>query len=321
MPTSHVFLFPGQGSQHVGMGQFLFNEFKEAKQTFEEASDALSLDMKKLCFSSDEATLALTENTQPALLTVSVATFRVLQKIRELNITALAGHSVGEYAALVNANVMTLADGIRAVRRRGQLMQQAVPVGDGGMLAVIGLLPEDVEKMCQWAVQESGSAPLEPANYNSPDQIVVSGNSKTIEWLRQNFSAEKLGWNKKVRLIPLKVSAPFHCSMMKPAEVGMEQELGSVNFSDARWSIVQNYTSLAHVEADEIRENIIRQITGAVRWSQSIELILRMGTHHFIECGCGKVLSGLLKKIDTNNSPTFNMNSLEEIKAFEKAGE
>lgn len=319
--TSHVFLFPGQGSQHVGMGQFLFNEFAIAKQTFEEASDALSIDMKKLCFASDETTLALTENTQPALLTVSTATFRVLKQILPLNITASAGHSVGEYAALVTGNAISLADGVRLVRRRGQLMQQAVPVGEGGMLAVIGLSPEEVETLCQWAEKESGLSPLEPANYNSPDQIVVSGKAQIIEWLRENFSAEKLGWNKKVRLIPLKVSAPFHCSMMKPAEERMAEELRSVTFSDADGPIVQNFTSLAHVESEELRENINRQITGAVRWSQSMELILRMGTHHFIECGCGKVLSGLLKKIDTQASPAFNMNSLEDIKAFEKAGE
>lgn len=316
--TSQIFLFPGQGSQHLGMGQFLYNEFAVARQTFEEASDAISFDMKKLCFSSDDSTLALTENTQPALLTVSVATFRVLQQIQQMNITALAGHSVGEYAALVNGGVISLKDGVRLVRKRGQFMQQAVPVGEGGMLAVIGLTPEEVEKLCRWAEKESGVAPLEPANYNSPDQIVISGNAQTLEWLRENFSAEKLGWNKKVRLIPLKVSAPFHCSMMKPAEEAMSSELNSVSFADSKWSVVQNFTSLAHVEADELRENITRQITGAVRWTQSMELILRMGSHHFIECGCGKVLSGLLKKIDTNNSPTFNMNSLEDIKAFEK---
>ena len=318
--TSHIFLFPGQGSQHLGMGEFLYKEFAEARQTFEEASDAISFDLKKLCFSSDEATLALTENTQPALLTVSVATFRVLQEIKELNITALAGHSVGEYAALVNGGAISLKDGVRLVRKRGQFMQQAVPVGEGGMLAVIGLTPEEVEKLCQWAEKESGVSPLEPANYNSPDQIVISGRAKTIEWLRENFSAEKLGWTKKVRLIPLKVSAPFHCSMMEPAEVAMSSELNAVSFSDSQWSVVQNFTSLAHVEADKLCENITRQITGAVRWTQSMELILRIGSHHFIECGCGKVLSGLLKKIDTNNSPTFNMNSLEDIKTFEKVG-
>lgn len=317
---SHVFLFPGQGSQHLGMGQFLYNEFSVAKQVFEEASDAISLDLKKLCFSSDESTLALTENTQPALLTVSVATFRVLKTLKELKISASAGHSVGEYAALVTGDVISLADGVRLVRQRGQFMQQAVPVGQGGMLAVIGLTPDEVTSLCQWAEKTSGLKPLEPANYNSPDQIVVSGNAQLIEWLRGNFSPEKLGWTKKIRLIPLKVSAPFHCSMMMPAEVAMSKELNEVSFSEALWPIVQNFTSQANVEPEELRENIIRQITGAVRWTQSMELILRMGSHQFIECGCGKVLSGLLKKIDTQAPAAFNMNSLEDIKAFEQAG-
>ncbi len=319
--TSHVFLFPGQGSQHVGMGQFLYNDFPIAKQTFEEASDAISMDMKKLCFFSDDTTLALTENTQPALLTVSIATFRVLQSVRELHINALAGHSVGEYAALVASNALTFTDGVRLVRKRGQLMQEAVPVGEGGMCAVIGLTPEEVLKLCEWAEKETGLSPLEPANYNSPDQIVVSGNIQIIEWLKENFKPEKLGWTKKVRMIPLKVSAPFHCSMMKPAEEAMEQELLDISFSDSQLAVVQNYTSLAHVDANELRENITRQISGAVRWSQSMELILRMGTHQFIECGCGKVLTGLLKKIDTTSSPAFNINSLDDVIAFEKSGD
>jgi [acyl-carrier-protein] S-malonyltransferase len=317
---SHVLLFPGQGSQHLGMGRFLYDDFAIAKQTFEEASDAISLDMKKLCFFSDDATLALTENTQPALLTVSIATFRVMQTLRELKLNAVAGHSVGEYAALVASNAITFSDGVRLVRKRGQLMQEAVPVGEGGMCAVIGLTPEEVLKLCAWAEKETGLTPLEPANYNSPDQIVISGNAQIIEWLRENFKPEKLGWTKKVRLIPLKVSAPFHCSMMKPAEEAMEQELSDISFLDSQWPVVQNFTSQGHVDSAELRENITRQISGAVRWSQSMELILRMGSHQFIECGCGKVLTGLLKKIDTNNSPTFNMNSLDDIRAFENSG-
>ena len=158
---------------------------------------------------------------------------------------------------------------------------------------------------------------MEPANYNSPDQIVVSGNAQIIEWLKENFKPEKLGWTKKVRLIPLKVSAPFHCSMMKPAELAMEQELSDVNFSDSQWPVVQNFTSLAHVDGNELRENITRQISGAVRWSQSMELILRMGSHQFVECGCGKVLTGLLKKIDSETFQVFNTTNLEDLKLIE----
>lgn len=319
MPSS--ILFPGQGSQHVGMGKFLYGEFTAAKQVFEEASDALSIDMKKLCFDSDETTLSLTENTQPALLTVSAATYRVLDSIKDLKAHAMAGHSVGEYAALVATGTLSLADGVRLVRKRGQFMQQAVPVGKGAMLAVMGLTPEEVSQMCQWAQKESGLAPIEPANYNSPDQTVISGDAVLAEWLRANFTAEKLGWNKKVRLIPLKVSAPFHCSLMKPAEDKMSQELKQVNFAEAKKPVVQNFTSQLHRDPNELRENITRQISGAVRWTQSVELLLKMGTDKFIECGCGKVLTGLLKKIDSQQTPSFNINSLEDIKRLETAGE
>lgn len=313
-------LFPGQGSQHIGMGKFLYDEFQPAKLVFEEASDALSFDMKKLCFDSDEATLSLTENTQPALLTVSVATYKVLEQVMDLKVMAAAGHSVGEYAALVTAGTLSLSDGVRLVRRRGQFMQQAVPVGQGGMVAVIGLTPQETLELCKWAEVESGLAPLEPANYNSPDQIVISGSAPLIEWLRANFSPEKLNWNKKVRLIPLKVSAPFHCSMMKPAEEKMAVELDAVTFANSQWPIVQNFTSQKHTSAEELRPNITRQISGAVRWLQSVEVLLQMGTHNFIECGCGKVLTGLLKKIDSAQTPAFNVNSLEDVKTLEKAG-
>jgi len=314
-------LFPGQGSQHLGMGKFLYDEFSEAKQVFEEASDAISVDMKKLCFNSDETTLALTENTQPALLTVSVATYNVLNKIRDMKSIASAGHSVGEYAALVTSQVITLKDGVRLVRQRGRYMQDSVPVGTGGMVAVIGLLPDEVIKLCQWAEKETGLKPLEPANYNSPDQIVISGDARIIEWLRENFTAEKLGWQKKVRLIPLKVSAPFHCSMMKPAEEKMAEELSQVTFSEAKRPIVQNFTSQIHVNAEELRKNVTLQISGAVRWLQSMELLLQMGSNNFIECGCGKVLTGLLKKIDSHGSPAFNINSLDELKTIERLGD
>jgi [acyl-carrier-protein] S-malonyltransferase len=200
-------------------------------------------------------------------------------------------------------------------------MQDSVPVGTGGMLAVIGLTPDEVLTLCKWAEEQTGLKPLEPANYNSPDQIVISGNAEIIEWLRTNFSLEKLGWHKKVRLIPLKVSAPFHCSMMKVAEEKMADELAQVKFLDAKNPIVQNFTSQTHSQAEELRRNITLQISGAVRWLQSVELLLQMGSNHFIECGCGKVLTGLLKKIDTTGAQAFNINSLEELKTIERLGD
>jgi [acyl-carrier-protein] S-malonyltransferase len=315
---AHVFLFPGQGSQHVGMGKFLYEEFKIARDLFEEASDAISVDLKKLCFDSDEATLALTENTQPALVTVSVATFAVLNSIIELKPTAVAGHSVGEYAALVAAQTLTVRDAIRLVRLRGQFMQTAVPLGVGGMVAAMGMTPEEADQLCAWTEENSGASPLEPANYNSRDQIVLSGSLAAIDWLKKEFTPEKLGWQKKVRLIPLKVSAPFHCSMMLPAEEKMNLELQSTTFKNAAIPVVQNFTAQMHQDAIELRENLTRQISGSVRWLQSMELLLNARAQSFIECGCGKVLTGLLKKIDTSNVPSFNVNSLEDIRILEQ---
>jgi [acyl-carrier-protein] S-malonyltransferase len=320
MATTSALLFPGQGSQHLGMGRFLFDEFAQARQVFEEASDAISVDMKKLCFNSDEATLALTENTQPALLTVSIATYQVLNSILPLNVAAGAGHSVGEYAALVAAGVISLKDGVALVRQRGRLMQEAVPVGEGGMLAVIGMTESEVRAFCAWAEKESGASPIEPANFNSPDQIVVSGNSKLIEWARENFKPETLSLTKKIRMIPLKVSAPFHCSMMKPAEENMANYINNVKFSNSQFPVVQNVTAQWHSQPDELRSNILAQISQAVRWTQSVEEILKKDVNRFIECGCGKVLTGLLKKIDTKGTPAFNMNSLEDIKLLEQSG-
>ncbi len=314
---SNVFLFPGQGSQHVGMGKFLYSEFKIARDIFEEASDSIGVDLKKLCFESDETTLALTENTQPALLTVSAATFAVLNSILELKATALAGHSVGEYAALVAAKTLTLKDAVFLVRLRGQFMQTAVPVGVGGMVACMGLTAAEADQFCHWVETTSGLRPLEPANYNTPDQIVLSGSMAAIDWARNEYTPEKLGWSKKVRLIPLKVSAPFHCSLMKPAEDNMALELQKVEFKDAQIPVVQNYTAAFHSQAAELRENLTRQISGSVRWLQSMQNVLSGHPQSFIECGSGKVLSGLLKKIDQQNTPVFNVNSIEDIKNLE----
>lgn len=311
-------LFPGQGSQHVGMGKFLCDEFSVARQVFEEASDAISVDLKKMCFDSDEATLALTHNTQPALLTVSVATFSVLKSIIDLKVNLSAGHSVGEYAALATAGTMILSDAVKAVRFRGQAMQEAVPVGQGGMLAVMGLLPEEVESVCRWAMQESKLSPLEPANFNSPDQTVVSGSAQIVEWVRTNFSAEKMGLTKRVKFIPLKVSAPFHCSMMKPAEEKMSLFLKETPFKDAQWAVVQNFTAKSTTSASELKKNIISQITGSVRWTQSMDVMKSSEAIPFVECGSGKVLAGLLKKSNPE-AVAVNLNSLEDLKSFERS--
>jgi len=318
MKKSYFFVFPGQGSQHTGMGKFLYDNFSQAKEVFQEASDAISFDLKKLCFDGAESDLALTENTQPAIVTVSVATYRVLESEFALSASLSAGHSVGEYSAAISQNVIALADGIRAVRLRGQAMQSAVPVGVGGMLACIGLNDAQALELCAWAQKETGLTPLEPANYNSPGQIVLSGRADIIDHLLTHFKPELIaGFPAKVRLLPLKVSAPFHCSMMKPAEAKMRDFLSGLKFKDAEHPIVQNYTAEMVTEASLFRQNLISQICGSVLWTKSMEKALCVGAHETIECGAGKVLSGLLKKIDAEKFKVHTTTSLEDFKAFQ----
>lgn len=324
-------LYPGQGSQHPGMGRFLFDEFAAARETFEEGSDALKIDFKKLCFEGSDSELALTHNTQPCLLLVSTATHRVLKKEFDFAPKALAGHSVGEYAALVNTNVISLSDGLKAVRRRGEAMQKAVPVGTGGMAAVIGLTSLQVIELCRWvektAALEGLKTPLEPANFNCPGQIVISGRVELIDWVIKNFSKEKaeLVFSSealktpvtKVRFIPLNVSAPFHCSMMKPAEDEMRSVLSDMAFQNSAQPIVQNYSAQPTTQAMQLRENIIKQVSAPVRWIESIENLSGLGSTHFIEVGCGKVVSGLTKKILGEKAQVFTTQSLEDIKGLE----
>lgn len=315
---AEIALFPGQGSQHVGMGKFLFDEFASARQVFEEASDTLSIDFKKLCFAGDEAELALTHNTQPALLTVSVATYRTLKDLIASNWIGGAGHSIGEYAALVNAEVMTFADGVRAVRKRGELMQSAVPVGQGGMAAVMGMDDGQVRSLCGWVQKETGKT-LEPANFNAPGQIVISGHKAALEWLTANYSEKAFtGAPTRAKFIPLKVSAPFHCSLMKPAEESMALVLNEISFKNAAYPIVQNYTALTHTSAVELKNNLIKQITAPVRWVESVKSLQALNATLFIEVGCGKVLNGLCKKIDPERIKVLNLNSLDELRETEK---
>lgn len=311
-------IFPGQGSQSPGMGRFLFDNFPIAKQTFEEASDAISVDLKKLCFEGSEADLALTENTQPCLLTVSTATARVLTTQFNVKAQAGSGHSIGEYAALVAAGAMPFMPAVKAVKIRGQAMQSAVPVGKGGMVAVMGLDPEQVETLCNWAMEKSKTGPLNPANFNCPGQIVISGSQDTIAWLKDNFKAEEVFPNaKRVKLIPLQVSAPFHCDLMKPAEEKMRAVLTDISFQDAQFPVIQNFTAKTHTQSSELRENLIRQVSAPVRWMQSMDLAQQKGWTTCIECGNGKVLQGLLKKIDSDAFKVFNTTSLEELKNIE----
>lgn len=316
-------LFPGQGSQSIGMGRFLHDNFASARHIFEEASDVLKIDFKKLCFEGPENDLQLTENTQPALLLVSTATFRVIQETIGVTISAGAGHSVGEYAAVVAAGAVGFSDALRAVRVRGQAMQKAVPLGQGGMVAVLGLTDEQVQALCQWAEKNSGLAPLEPANFNAPGQVVVSGSQKLIDWLKENAKPGEifshLSESPRMKLIPLAVSAPFHCSLMKPAEEQMRIVLKDTRFTAAAWPVVQNVTARETTQAETLRSNLVSQVSGAVLWTQCMTRLKALGVTQMIEFGSGKVLSSLAKKIDSNSTAPFNVNSLDDLKRLEQA--
>lgn len=308
-------LYPGQGSQHSGMGKFLFDEFTVAKRLFEEASDTLGVNFKKLCFDGSEDDLALTENTQPCLLLVSTATYAVLHTELGFVPSVAAGHSIGEYAAVVTSGSLSFPDGMRAVRKRGQAMQSAVPLGKGGMTAVMGLEPEQVFELCRWAEKESGQSPVEPANINAPGQVVISGNKALLDWIPLNFKAEMFTGT-RVKFIPLKVSAPFHCSMMKPAQEEMAAVLGAMTFSNARFPIIQNVSALPVTVGADLRNNLIQQVSSPVRWIECVQEMQKYGANRGVEVGCRKVLTGLVKKIAPESFKMFGLNSIEELKTL-----
>jgi [acyl-carrier-protein] S-malonyltransferase len=286
-----AFLFPGQGSQSVGMGRELAVAFPIARRTFEEANDALGFDLAELCFHGPEDQLRLTEFTQPAIFTASVAALRVLA---EAGATAdyFAGHSLGEYSANVAAGAIEFAAAARTVRRRGQLMQQAVPAGHGAMAAILGMHPEQVISVCQDASREVG-APVEPANMNAPEQTVISGVTAAVE--RATSLAKERGAR---RAVMLHVSAPFHCSLMQPAQDALAPVLQGIAFSPAKRPVVVNVDAALVTDGGALRDALVRQVTGTVRWTESMQLLIAQGVTAFVEVGPGKVLSGLLRQID-----------------------
>lgn len=312
-------LFPGQGSQYVGMGKFLFDNFNSTKLLFEEASDHLKLDFKKLCFEGPDDKLQLTENTQPAIVLVSVATYRAVQEIKDLKPTFFAGHSVGEYSAMVASQALKFSDAISSVQTRGKAMQEAVPVGTGGMSAVMGLSLEQANKLCEWG-QKNTDMVVESANDNCPGQIVISGHKKALDWMSENFKAKELfseNTPKRVKFIALKVSAPFHCSLMNPAQQRMQETLKSISFNTPVSSIVQNVNATPINTPEELKNNLVKQVSGTVKWTQSINEIQKLGSNIHIEFGDSKVLSGLNKKINSKLT-TFNLQSIDDIKKIEQ---
>src|SRR5262245_38742725 len=271
--TKIAVIFPGQGSQAVGMGRDFYDRYPRARGVFEEADRALNRPLSKLCFEGPSEELQLTENTQPALLTVSMAIWSLLQEA--VHPHYVAGHSLGEYSALTAAGALRFADAVRLVRRRGEYMQQAVPVGQGAMLAVLGADPQKVDELCSQAAQ--GDV-LSPANYNSPGQIVIAGSSAAVR--RAQELAPQLGIK---RTIPLAVSAPFHCALMKPAQENMLPLLREQAFGNPRIPVVTNVDAAVVNTGEETRDALIRQIPNPVRWWQSVEKLTQEGVTTFIE--------------------------------------
>ena len=284
-----AFLFPGQGSQVVGMGKDLADRFPLAWRTFEEADEALGSKLSQLCFEGPEEQLRQTENTQPAILTVSVAAWRVIND-KGIKPAFVAGHSLGEYSAHVAAGTLSFADAIRAVRNRGRYMQEAVPVGLGAMAAILGMFPDAVAAICADSAQ---GEVCEPANINSPEQIVISGHTTAVE--RAVKLAKERG-AKRAKLLP--VSAPFHCSLMKPAQEKLAVDLKSLQFSRPQFPVVCNVDARALDQAEPAREALIRQVTGSVKWNESVQWLVARSVQTFVEVGPGKILCGLMRQID-----------------------
>jgi [acyl-carrier-protein] S-malonyltransferase len=291
-----AFLFPGQGSQAAGMGKELAYNHAVARRTFEEADDALGYSLSHLCFDGPEEKLRLTEITQPAILTVSVAAARVLQQAGIVP-SFVAGHSLGEYSAHVAAGTFGFADAVRTVRNRGSYMQEAVPVGVGAMAAILNLGIDAVRAACREAVAEGRDQVCEPANINSPGQVVISGSKAAVE-----RAAELCKHKGAKRAIMLPVSAPFHCSLMQPAQDRLAADLAALSFHDPEIPVLCNVDSAAVCTAERSRDSLTRQVTGAVHWESSMRILIAQGATQFVEAGPGAVLTGLLRQIDKSQS-------------------
>lgn len=299
-------VFPGQGSQKVGMGKALADAFPESRAAFDEVDAALGVEMSRLCFDGPEADLQLTVNTQPAILATSVAAWRALGS-RGVQLAYVAGHSLGEYSALVAAGALGLADAAVAVRRRGQYMQEAVPVGVGAMAAILGLDLPAIETACREAAQ---GQVVSPANINSPGQVVIAGHKEAVE--RASALCKAAGAK---RAVPLPVSAPFHCALMLPAQERLARDFGSITFRDPGTPLVNNVEARVVRSADECRAGLIRQVSAPVRWQDVVETLAREGVDTVIEIGPGTVLAGLVRKIDRN----LRVMSVEDPASLEAA--
>ena len=287
-----AFVFPGQGSQSVGMGKDLYEQFPIAKEVFQEAEEALGFALRDLCFFGPESHLKLTENTQPAILTTSVAALRVLQSETSLRPDWVAGHSLGEYSALVCVGALEFRDAVRIVRERGRLMQEAVPPGEGGMGVVLGLERDAVQKLCEEA---SNGEVVAPANYNGGGQVVIAGSKHAVA---RAIELAKARGAKKVFDLP--VSAPFHCDLMRPAAEGLKQILSDVVVKSFSVGVVTNVEAEINLDADRVKSLLMEQTVRPVRWEESIRKLDELGCQQVWEVGPGKVLKGLIKRISAS---------------------
>ena len=302
-------VFPGQGAQKVGMGKELAEAYPICRDTFAEADAALGESLSTLCFEGPEPQLLLTENTQPAILAVSVAIYRLA---REHGVTPAfaAGHSLGEYSAHVAAGTLSFADALRTVRRRGRYMQDAVPVGEGAMAAILGLDAAAVAEACEAAGAELGGAVVTPANLNAPGQVVIAGQAAAVT--RAGEIAKGRGAK---RVIPLAVSAPFHCPLMRPAQERLEPELRALAVKDPAIPVVANVDAEPKTDAASAVDALVRQVSSPVRWEDVVRRLIADGARTFVELGPGTVLSGLTRKID----PAATAMSVENVQGLEKA--
>lgn len=300
-----AFVFPGQGSQYVGMGEDFCNDYAEAREVYEESSDRLQIDMKDLCFNSDPETLSMTANAQPAILTASVAILRVLNNHHEITPDYVAGHSLGEYTALVAAGTMSFSDAVYTVRKRGEFMQEAVPVGVGTMAAIIGLDNQKIEDICN-SVSTEGRI-VSPANFNSSAQTVISGHKQAVE-----EACEKASQSGAKRAIPLNVSAPFHCSLMSGAAERLREVLEGINFSDTEVPVVTNVHALPNIKSADVTELLVQQMVKPVKWMESVEYMFNNKVDKFVEIGPGSVLTGLIRR-SVKGAELVNLEKVEHF--------
>ena len=302
-----AFVFPGQGAQHAGMGKELAQNFSVARHIFEEANDTLGFDLAKMCFEGPDQDLKLTANTQPAILTMSIAALRVLEQETDLQADFVAGHSLGEYSALVASGAMAFKDAVYTVRQRGTFMQQAVPVGTGAMAAVLGIDTELLQQLC---VQGQQGEIVSAANFNSPGQVVIAGHTTAVDRV---IALAKENGVRKAMLLP--VSAPFHCALMIPAGEQLKAVLDAIPLSSIDIPVVTNVEATINSDSSRIKELLISQVSAPVRWDESVRYMLDNGVDRFIEIGPGKVLSGLIRRIE-RKTPVANVENIASLQAL-----